>query len=94
MLFIYSVYLSLLLLKHYWSFTLTLAHCLIYIKPPFALCLGIFFVYYTSVANTLVNTDVLPQDVYTDILVAAVAALATACSSTIAFSAKAILYSL
>jgi hypothetical protein len=30
---------------------------------PFALCLG-FFVYYTSVvANTLVNTDVLPQDV-------------------------------
>jgi hypothetical protein len=87
MLFIYSVYLSLLLLKHYWSFTLTLAHCLIYIKPLRSLQ-GILF-YYTSVANTLVNTDVLPQDVCTSILfLAAVATLtASACSST-AFSAK------
>jgi hypothetical protein len=72
MLFIYSVYLSLLLLKHYWSFTLTLAHCDLY--KTFALCFRFYFTY-IIVANTLVNTDVTSSRRIILVFLAAVATL-------------------
>jgi hypothetical protein len=87
MLFIYSVYLS-LPVKALLVFYFNVGSLLDLYKTPFAL-LGILFYYTSVVANTLVNTDVLPprRIILVYFFLAAVATLtASACSSTIAFS--------